>query len=296
MYSRHCVVFGEDRIPEFRLGSRQVFDPWIAPELLLLQGYNLDHPESRSGKIEFHFRRTMKRLVRSLDRLFQCSSDYAQFLNAGGIAGPNAILVFEIPEDAGIAADSVFHYLGLLVDDLARIIPYVFLDENTFKEPDGFTDLKRQLAKGGYSALDSIKNLFMELDNEDSWWSLGFQREIGMRQRLTHYTDLVVFGASTKPGDAEMTTDISLSTVGGPVRHVKFEEALQRLLSHLCEWFDQLYVGLIPHLSGKLVRRGVFWNPFSERLPSVRLPKVGNQCLNAQHYLYLPICNCGKEE
>ncbi len=223
MPKRHCALVESKDGPQCRLGIRQVFHPWTEPHLLVLQGYKTGHPEKRPHLIEYHFRQVVCRLVRSLGRLHQHAREYDRFLEAGALAGPNPVLAFEIPTEAGIAADSVFHYLTLFVDDLARIIPYIVTEEgDELEEPDGFSKLKQQLAEGRLPASQTVKDLFAALDHDESWWSLGFKRGVGMRQRLTHYTDLVYFRGRTKPGDSEMTSDISLISIGGPVRAVNF--------------------------------------------------------------------------
>ncbi len=112
-----------------------------------------------------------------------------------------------------------------------------------------------------------------------------------MRQRLTHYTDLVYFKVSTKAGDTKMTSDISLITIGGPTHVLNFEHALQSLLTDLCEWLDQLDQILLADLSERLARKGITWNPFDEPIPAVRLPEPDDARLDASHYLYLPVCS-----
>ena len=38
-----------------------------------------------------------------------------------------------------MAADSVFHYLNLCIDDLARVVPFILEDDRAeVKEADGF--------------------------------------------------------------------------------------------------------------------------------------------------------------
>ena len=292
MPKRHCALVESNDGPQCKLGIWQVFHPWTEPHLLVLQGYNIRHSEKRPHLIEHHFRQVVYRLVRSLGRLHQHTREYNRFLEAGALAGPNPVLAFEIPEEAGIAADSVFHYLTLFIDDLARIIPYVLTEEgNEPVEPDGFSGLKKKILEGHLPASRTVRDLFAALDHDKSWWSLGFKRGKGMRQRLTHYTDLVYFRGSTKPGDTNMTSDISLITIGGPVHEVNFESALQNLLTGLCEWLDQIDRALLSRLSEKLAKKGVLWKPFDEPIPAVKLPALDGARLDASHYLYLPVCN-----
>ncbi len=149
MPRRHGVLFSGEESPRCRFGIWQVFDPWVDPCLLWRQGH-ASTPISRPLTIEFHFRRVVQRLVRSLGRLYQSVREWDRFLEAGAIAGPNPALVFEIPEEAGIAADSVFHYLNLFIDDLARIVPFVVMGRTPNpRSLEGSPSSRRWLTKRG---------------------------------------------------------------------------------------------------------------------------------------------------
>jgi hypothetical protein len=289
---RHGALIKGVARPQFRLGIWKVFDPWINPRLQALQGHTVP-ARSRPLRIEFHFQHVVQRLARSLGRLYQRLREWDRFLEAGGIAGTEPEMVYEIPEEAGIAADSVFHYLNLFVDDLARVIPFALAEEGVeAKEPNGFSKLKKRILDGGSpGASRTLHELFAELDGQTSWWSLGFKRAVGMRQRLTHYTDLVMFRGSTKAGDSKISGDVSLATVGGPVHIQNFEKTVENLLTDLCEWLDRLDQELLTHLSAKLARREVPWNPFNEAVPALDLPETDAARLDVSHYLYLPVCD-----
>jgi len=65
---RHGVLLDPENQHQLKLGIWQVFDPWINPQLQLLQllqGYNLPKL-TRPLAIEFHFRRVVRRLAHSL--------------------------------------------------------------------------------------------------------------------------------------------------------------------------------------------------------------------------------------
>jgi hypothetical protein len=158
---------------------------------------------------------------------------------------------------------------------LARVIPLILAYDGTeAKEPDGFGMLKRMLNDGEVQAPAPLHELFAELDRDDSWWIHGFKRDTGIRQRLTHYTDVVYFQGSTKPGDPRMTSDVSLISVGGPVHVPEFEGALQELFGKLCQWLERLDLLLLRHLSEKLAAKGVSWDPFTGECPAVALYPV----------------------
>ena len=289
MVKRHGVLLSAAGQPRWRLGIWQIFDPWVNPQLQLLQGYNVTRV-TRPLTIEFHFRRVVQRLVRSLARLYQRVREWDHFLEAGGLSSAHPELTFEIPEEGGIAADSVLHYLNLFIDDLARVVPLILMDDGTeVEEPDGFGMLKRMLNDGNVPASPSLRELFDELDHDDSWWSYGFKRGVGIRQRLTHYTDVVYFKGSTKSGDHRMTGDVSLISVGGSVHFPDFESTLQELFGKLCEWLERLDQLLLRHLSEKLAVKGVSWDPLTGECPAVALPPEEGVRLDASHYLYLPV-------
>jgi hypothetical protein len=146
------------------------------------------------------------------------------------------------------------------------------------------------LVDGDIPAPPSLRELFTELDHDDSWWFQGFKRGAGIRQRLTHYTDLVYFRGTTKPGETRMTGDISLIGVGELTHVADFEAALEELLSKLCDWLDRLDHPLLLHLSARLATKGVFWDPINgECCPAVGLPRPDGVPIDAAHYLYLPV-------
>lgn len=291
MLKRHCVLLSATGQSRWRLGIWQIFDPWVDPHLQWQQGYAVPKM-TRPLTIEYHFRRVVKRLVRSLALLRQRIHEWDQFLESGALTSARPELAFDIPEEGGIAADNVFHYLNLFIDDIARVIPHILGDEGTeVKEPDGFSQLKKMLHKKDVPASPSLCKLFEDLDHGDSWWSHGFKFGAGIRQRLTHYTDLVYFQGSTKPGDHRIKGDVSLISVGGPVHVPDFEGALQELFGKLCEWLERLDQLLLRHLSEKLAAKGVTWDPNTVECPSVVLPLEERVRLDASHYLYLPVCS-----
>ena len=70
-----------------------------------------------------------------------------------------------------------------------------------------------------------------------------------------------------------MTSDISLIRIGGQVEGIELEDALQNLLSGLCEWLDQLDQELLSHLTERLAGQGVHWEPFNDPVPVFDLPQ-----------------------
>jgi hypothetical protein len=292
---RHGVFFDSANEPRWALGVWRIFDPWVDARLQAQQGYRVP-VTTRPLTIEFHFRRVVLRLVRSLAQLQKRIHEWDQWLAAGGLEGTHPELAFEIPEEGGIAADSAFHYLNLFIDDLARVIPYVLAyGETAMKDVEGFTELKTRLQKEKIAASPALRELFLELDCNDSWWYQGFKYGVGIRQRLTHYTDIVYFHGSAKLGDARLSGDISLTGVGGPIHHEDFEQALRELFGKLCEWLDRLEQPLLQHLSEKLGARGISWNPLDDRCRAVILPVLSGIRVDAAHYLYLPLSTASRD-
>lgn len=286
---RHGVLLSATSQPVWRLGIWQIFDPWVNSHLQMLQG-NIVPKITRPLTIEFHFRRVVQRLVLSLARLDQQVREWDYFLEEGGLTGAHPELVFDIPEEGGIAADSVFYYLNLFIDDLARVVPLILSEDGTrAKEPDRFNTLIKMLKNKKVQVPAALRELFAELESGDSWWTHGFKGGAGIRQRLTHYTDVVYFHGSTKSGDSRMTGDVSLISVGGPIHIPEFERALQELFGKLCEWLDRLDMLLLRHLSEKLTAKGISWDPFSDECPAIPLPPQVAIRLDASHYLYLPV-------
>jgi hypothetical protein len=85
----------------------------------------------------------------------------------------------------------------MFVDDVAKAIPFVF-DETCDQLADGFSEVKAKVGKGEYHALEP---LFDALSEPDSWWMLALQRGQGVRQRITHYPDLMSVQASRSEHD-----------------------------------------------------------------------------------------------
>jgi len=293
MAKRHGITIEEGKI-QFKMGIWQIFDPWTYGPLLGEQGYQR-HPERRPLYIEYHFRRVANRLFRSLNRLYSQCREYDKFIEDGSISGQNPELCFEIPEEIGIAADSVVHYLNLFAEDLARIIPFVLSEdvpEYDQKDIRGtfFGKLTGDISPDEIYATQEVKKLFSDLkDNNNSWWSLALKPKYGVRQRLVHYTDLITCTASTKPGDSEMTPDFTLHRVGSSEESKPLEETLKALLTDLCSWLDDLEKLLLPILVQRLAQNDVQWSPFDELIHTIPLPIPCADRFDVSSF-YMPEC------
>lgn len=287
MPERHGVVI--EAGPACQLGILGVlFDPFLrGPLKPPYDPQRVDRPTC----IHFHLRSVCRRLFRSLAHLSDQVHSWEKFLADGGLAGPDASLAFTIPDEAGVAADSVIHYLNLLMDDVARMIPFV-LTEGEAQEPERFNDLKTKIQNGRLDSPSGLRLLFEKLDNEGSWWSVGFAWGIGMRQRLVHYTDLVILEGMTRPGDDRISAEMSLSTVGGPVRYRDFETTLRQLFLGFFNWLDAVEQELLTRLSERIAPRGTRWNATANPYPPFSLPPREKTALAGAavtDYLYMPM-------
>jgi hypothetical protein len=269
------------------LGVWRIFDPWTRADLLVKQGVKIRHSEQRPARIGYHFGRAARRFAICLAHLHTSVRDFDRFIDEGGIAGSKPWLMFDIPEDAGIWADAALHYLNLLVDDIARMVPFALAREGErVRPPFSFRELMKDIDAMRRLAPPSLRELFSQLDRSDSWWTIGFASELGMRQRLVHYGDLLSFSASTKPGDDRMTSDIKLISVGVEVRVPDFEGALAAMLADLCRWLDDLEGVLIEILVENLNAKGVEWDTSDEPPEGAYLAPTGALGTTA---FYLPL-------
>lgn len=226
--------------------------------------------------IEYHFRQTLYRLVHSLELFQQHTRSWSNFLESGGLAGPNPALTFTIPMEAGIAADSLFHYLNLFIDDIARVIPFVLFKTPSDAQVDGLSTLKKKILTNKISVSSRLRELFEELDQETSWYHAGFQRGKGIRQRLVHYTDIIFFSGGPGKDHDKMVPEISLAAVGEKIVVGNFEESLRKLLGGLCEWLDQIEEVLIEQLSKRMAEEKIAWSWMSAEYPAVSLAAISN--------------------
>ena len=208
--------------------------------------------------------------------------------------------------DVMTAGDSTLHYIGALLDDIARLIPfahlstreYVWFESQTQQRCDGFTAAAR-LAKGN-SRFSYLCDLFQQLDSEDSWWSLGFRFGEGSRQRIVHYTDWTAVAPKAVP--------IPLPDEDGPGpippppaaalyitrpaedSSIDFEDRLRAILFGLCEWLDALENRLVEHWPPDDLEPRAPW--LSKAAPLFNLPVAGGRNLSEEDDFYLPDCKC----
>ena len=246
--------------------------------------------------LAFHFRQALKLLFYSLDQLQQKCTDFDRFLEDGALAGPNPGAIFDLQTEVNAFAQSVLTNLNIVLDDIARIIPFVLFVQPTKsqKANNGFLQFKKyRLAEcPDTSIIPQLKTLFSELDRGPNWFKTSIEYGIGMRQRLNHYTDLIILSGSTPAGESKMQPRFELASVGTPESMFDFPVELKNVLHSLCHWLDKLDALLTQHLSARAKAESLDWKPRNE-CPGYSLPIVGsamNRTLPEVDYLYIPIC------
>ena len=274
MPKRHGFFRDEEGERLCSMGIWRIFDPFtVGPYCRLSQKQGQqDRAVEKPMYIEFHFRKILYRLFHSLDLLQKGVRSWSGFLEAGSIAGPNPTLVFTIPLQAGIAAYSVFHYLNMFIDDIAKAVPFaLFIRPSEVQEVESFSDLKAKIRDSQIPVSPQLRALFEELDRDFSWWCLGFQFKRGIRQRLVHYTDILDFSGSAKEDHGKMVAEVRLVSVGEGIRVQDFEKTLRELLYGLCEWLDKLEEVLIGILDDKMAEEKIAWDWQNSQCPKVIL-------------------------
>jgi len=246
--------------------------------------------------LAFHFRQVIQLFFYFLDMFQKKYRAFEQFLEGGALAGPNPTAYFDIRTEANAAAQGTLTNLNIILDDIARIIPYVIFREPTPKQililTNGFSEMKDLLSEySNTSTVEQLRTLFANLKDDASWWKLGFKYNIGLRSRFMHYPDCLVLSGSTPPGESKMRPNFELCRIGTPGYTVDFPAQLRMMLQGLCEWLDKLDAIMVERLMARAKEDGFEWHP--EKCPAYFMPIVGSasvQAIPAEDFLYLPIC------
>ncbi len=237
---------------------------------------------------ELHSRHVSDSLLHSLDVFQSRLDELKKWYNAKGFAGPRPFLGTLLQLEAGIAASSIFHFLNLFLDDVARIVLLVL----RLRPHISFGNLLNKVGEGKIPTPRGLKQVFDELRDQNSWWNVGFKSGEGIRQRLVHYTDMVTITASRRPGSTRFRTTAYLHAMDRKVPTRNLEAEISRILLGLCEWLDRVEEALKDMLADEARRKHIQWNPRQD--PSrLRIP-VGLtnkwRIIPKKHFLYLPIC------
>jgi hypothetical protein len=294
MPKNHGLFQEADRPPAVRLGIKSVFDslsraPFVASSgrVLTTQIATYQLPPKEFEAFEFHFRHITTRLLHSLDVFQRKMATIGENFNESidPFAHGNTSL------EAGIAADSILHYLNIFIDDIAKLIPFVV--SNTYPPEifQGFGDAKGELQQG--KLLASLKPVFQKLNKSTSWWYLGFKKGKGMRQRIVHYPDLVTIQGEQRLGEQLASATAYLLSQNPKVVSPNFEDLLRTILAGMCEWLDELEVVLLQRLADRAKAMGASWSPPAQPAQFfVPMEKPRDwRDIPAKDFLYLPLCD-----
>jgi hypothetical protein len=290
MPERHGLFQGADKPLLMRLGiasiyTRMQFQKFKTP-------LNSVDAAAHQLRVDFvqqqrlHMHEIASRLLDSLDLLQQ----HITCLDAHFNADDRPINHTGTSRRASMYADAVLQYLGMFLDAVGRTVPFVILDDPR-KAPDIESlhhAAKAARMKGEYSA---VKEVFSELDAPDSWWRLGFQRGFGLRQRITHYPDLIQFhGSGTVGGDMRARAFVHKGPKFGFASETEFTENISKILQGMCDWLDRLEAILIRVVVERAER--VDAQLFEVPDGGIYLPVFMSGEFQGYRpdYLYLPLC------
>lgn len=267
-------------VPWFLVGITDIFEAiarsdFIAEPDLRKQAQSLEH----------HFRSVKDRLAHSLDLFQRSVLNWETFFNTPFGTHNSSMQTLNV--NSGVTAESVMTYINMFLDDVARVIQMV-LGPSTSEVADSFGKLKGLIKDGHYPV---IKKLFDELDISSSWWDLALKKNVGIRQRLIHYTDVINFRGQKQHGDDKFRV---LSTIQDPVmggREIEFLGSLQSINTGLCDWLDRLEQLLSTHLALRASDLGITWAP-SKICPGMPVPiefSIGIREI-PENFLFLPLC------
>jgi hypothetical protein len=291
----HGLITLDNGLPAFRFGIMSVFGSLALPPFVFSSGKKVRSqvrsywvPSEAFQALNLHVGNTLHRLLHSLDvfqrKMATIGEDFTE-----GCTNPDGV---NEQLYAAIAADSILYYLNILVDDLARMIPSVIFDNKHQRDRKDFYDLKKDIKrKINRPEYAPIRPLFLMLDDPLSWWSLGFQPETGMRQRIVHFLDFVTIQGSQNEGESNVTSRAYLINFLDMKSTIPFEKRLRHGLRGLCDWLDQLEQPLWDRLSerARMMGKADFARPkqiYQVRLP-VELP-LKPRSLPTDNFLYLP--------
>lgn len=140
---------------------------------------------------------------------------------------------------AGMAAETFYFYWGILVDDLARVIPFVMEQHPTINVHKLTFDkiMKRIVNDGLYPTL---RPFFEPLGQDMSWWTLSFSYERGMRQRFMHYADSFSLNGQSENGIMTASPSVWRFNEEGVQVDADFDYLLRGSLKTFFDWLDTL--------------------------------------------------------
>lgn len=290
MPKRHGLYREGANLPACRLGILSIFDA------LLHTSLNTTRKEICGSPLKDLFGRSfmrctylIRRLIYSLDALQQVLQKYGNYLDSleKGDAIPKN---YEIK--AAIAVDSVFTYLNIFLDDIAKMSLYILFDDvecEKYKKINSFHKLQIDSSKN--PNLLKLRPFFAELANLDSsWWQKGFAYKKGLRQRLIHYPDYVSLQGAKGPLEDKFKPQCFL--IGEPGNSIDIEVTLREILFGMCDWLDKFEDALANILTERAKRANISWVRKSQcwGFSLYNLALEEEKELPISDFLYLPIC------
>lgn len=201
--------------------------------------------------------------------------------------GPEEMVSMGISYQSECLADHVLSYLNTILDDVAMMTAQAtgFVGDTKI---DSMGKLRSNDIRND-PALIPVKVLLDELDQDGSWWELGFKQRRGARQQLVHNQHLLQFQGSAAPGVPYKSQAFLMAPYGsntGPA--IDFFGLLRDILSALFDWLDRLELALTNHLRTK----SASWSPMLT-CPFVLLPvgyPPGMTRYDAE-YFPIPLCD-----
>jgi hypothetical protein len=240
--------------------------------------------KAQAASLKFHFDSIKTRLMHAIDLFQQSISELECFYDTGSTQPE----IYVGPCTAEVTADSILSYISIFADDVGRVIPFAL--EGRATQFNSFTKLKTGIVDNGrYPVLHA---LFARLETAGSWWDLSLRFRVGARQRLTHYTDVIMFQGAKGPSDDKVLGQAFILDPFSGTSSVDFIGTLRLILLDLCNWLDDLEQVLSAVLSARSTAEGIAW-ALPPDCPRVRLPvdlRAGERTM-PDDYLYLPLCD-----
>lgn len=295
---RHGLIQEKDKPPAMLFGIGGIF--WNLVDTAVNVSPQIDK-ETRDIRKRFfeesymHFNEILHRFLDALD-IFQ---QYMVELDASfSMENHDWLSHANTQRRAGMAADSALQYLGMLLDVVGSLIPFVILDKpmdyscfsNDHKKIcDSLQKTKKNANRNLLFA--QLKDVFAQLDLPSSWWQIGYKPGNGMRQRITHYRDFVMFQGKGMVGEKTFKTQAILGNAVDLNDSVDFVKALKLMLAGLCDWLDELEQKLFEILQNRATCFGkVLTRRDATRLYLPIFKIEDPRKIPEKEFLYLPMC------
>ncbi len=185
---RHGQIIKIDKSIEIRFGIRDVFS-----NRSLIDLQTNKSPFGKVSQYSDHFEKILnERIFYSLVCFEQSCDLFSKTftINPQGKINFNKDAHLYYRALCCISLESFYSYWNILIDDIAKLIPFFFEAIERPNETDdfSFSKLITLIRKGEFG---DLKTLFSEVENPESWWVLNFKRGTGIRQRIIHFPNKI---------------------------------------------------------------------------------------------------------